>query len=54
MSDKKKCSACGKQLSTDKFNKDKRTPSGMRYECKACQYKAQIKSLTKKVRELGQ
>ena len=52
MEKKRECSRCKTELPLDNFGKDKRTPSGYRYECKACQYKAQIKSLEKKVKEL--
>jgi hypothetical protein len=50
---KKVCSRCMQELVLDtNFNKDSRNKGGYRYECKLCQYKAQHKSLDKKIKEM--
>ena len=49
---KKVCSACKMSLvaAPNNFNKDARNKDGLRYDCKLCQYKAQLKSLIAKIK----
>jgi transposase-like protein len=49
MTKKKVCCRCGLDKPINDYARDVRNKDKYRYECKLCQYKSQIKSLTKKV-----
>ena len=46
--EKKTCSRCGEEKTRGDFFKDKRTPDGLRHECKVCHNKAKEESLIRK------